>query len=61
MLREREKALLEILSENKNLTAQNIADDIGKSISTIKRELKALKDKGLMGVCAAISRAIGKL
>jgi fido (protein-threonine AMPylation protein)/DNA-binding transcriptional ArsR family regulator len=43
-----QKAIVEILSGNRNLTAQDIADDLGKSLATVKRELKALKDKGLL-------------
>ena len=43
-----QKAILELLSGNGKLTAEDIAKDIGKDIVTIKRAIKVLKDKGLL-------------
>jgi fido (protein-threonine AMPylation protein) len=43
-----QKAILELLSDNGRLTAEDIASDIGKDISTIKRAIKGLKEKDLL-------------
>ena len=41
-------AILELLSGNGRLTADDIADDIGKDVTTIKRAIKGLKEKGCL-------------
>jgi len=41
-------AVLELLNSNGRLTAEDMANDIGKDISTIKRATKALKNKGVL-------------
>jgi fido (protein-threonine AMPylation protein) len=43
-----QKAVLELLSGNGKLTAEEIANDIGKDITTIKRAIRALKEKDLL-------------
>jgi fido (protein-threonine AMPylation protein) len=43
-----QKAILELLGGNGRLTAEDIATDIGKDVTTIKRAIKVLKDKGLL-------------
>jgi ATP-dependent DNA helicase RecG len=42
------KAVLELLSANGKLTAEEMAKDIGKDITTIKRAIRALKEKDLL-------------
>ena len=41
-------AVLELLNSNGRLTAEDMASDIGKDISTIKRATKVLKNKGVL-------------
>jgi len=43
-----QQALLELFCGNGRLTAEEIANDIGKEIGTIKRAIKVLRDKGLL-------------
>ncbi|MCL2631394.1 MAG: winged helix-turn-helix transcriptional regulator, partial [Firmicutes bacterium] len=43
-----QNAILNLLRGNGKLTAEDIANDIGKDIATIKRAIKSLKDKGLL-------------
>jgi len=43
-----QKAILELLSGNGKLTAEEIASDIGKDVVTIKRAIKKLKENGLL-------------
>lgn len=43
-----QSATLALLRANGKLTAADIAGDIGKDISTVKRAIKALKEKGLL-------------
>ncbi len=42
------KAVLELLRGNGKLTAEEMAKDIGKDITTIKRAISALKEKDLL-------------
>ena len=43
-----QKAICELLGGNGKLTAEDMANDIGKDVTTIKRAIKGLKDKGLL-------------
>ena len=43
-----QKAILELLNGNGKLTAEDMKNDIGKDVTTIKRAIKGLKEKGLL-------------
>ena len=42
----REDLIIEILKENPNITLQEIADKIGKSLRTVKTSIKVLQENG---------------
>ncbi|MCL2798160.1 MAG: Fic family protein [Firmicutes bacterium] len=43
-----QQAILELFCGNGRLTAEEISNDIGKEIGTIKRAIKVLRDRGLL-------------
>ncbi|MGI6593508.1 MAG: hypothetical protein ACOX24_04595 [Christensenellales bacterium] len=43
-----QKAVLELLSGNGKLTAEEMAKDIGRDITIIKRQIRVLKEKDLL-------------
>lgn len=45
---DREKAILELLSEDSGLTSAKICENLGVSIVTIRHDLKSLEEKGLL-------------
>jgi len=48
---ERKKKIIEMIQENGNVQVENLADDLGVSSMTIRRDLKRLKDEGVIERC----------
>lgn len=55
-----ELAVLELVAKNPAIKQQEIAEQTGKSIATIKRIMKSLQDKTISAVKAASATASGK-
>ncbi|MDF2586867.1 MAG: transcriptional regulator, DeoR family [Anaerocolumna sp.] len=48
---ERKKKIIEMIQENGNVQVEKLAEDLGVSTMTIRRDLKKLKDEGIIERC----------